>query len=334
MKPDAPTERFTSLDGWRATSILLVLACHLFPLGIPGHQININVGMMGMAIFFILSGHLITTSLLQSPPPETFIIRRAARVLPLAWVYITVSLALSAAPFKTWVDHYLFTANLPTANLTITTDHLWSLCIEVQFYVVAFFMYALFGKKSLLALIAACLGITALKIIEDIFVSSITYYRADELLAGGVLALALNNKTARGALQALTKLVSWPLLMLFFIFTCFESSYSLHYFRPYSAALLVGATLVQPSSLLSKSLGSKHLTYIAQISFALYVIHPLLAHSWLGSGDLLEKYMKRPLLLAILFVLAHISTRYMEQPITNWARRLPLLSNRINRRST
>ena len=55
------------------------------------------------------------------------------------------------------------------------------------------------------------------------------------------------------------------------------------------------------------------LVYLAGISYALYVIHPMLAHSWLGSGDVIEKYAKRPLLFAVLFCLAHLSTYYYER---------------------
>jgi peptidoglycan/LPS O-acetylase OafA/YrhL len=65
------------------------------------------------------------------------------------------------------------------------------------------------------------------------------------------------------------------------------------------------------------------LKYCASISYALYVIHPLLAHhTWLGSGDLLEKYAKRPLLLLVLFGMAHLSTRFFEPIAMNQARKV------------
>jgi peptidoglycan/LPS O-acetylase OafA/YrhL len=58
------------------------------------------------------------------------------------------------------------------------------------------------------------------------------------------------------------------------------------------------------------------MTYIAEISYALYIIHGVLSHTWLGAGDKLEKYLKRPLLFGLKFALAHVSTPYFEQPIT------------------
>ena len=62
--------------------------------------------------------------------------------------------------------------------------------------------------------------------------------------------------------------------------------------------------------------------YLAAISYSLYVIHPVLAASWLGSGDVIEKYAKRPLLFAALVVLAHLSTRYYERRWIAFGRRL------------
>ena len=52
--------RFAMLDGWRALSILLVLAAHLLPLGPKSLGLNDAVAPMGMALFFTLSGFLIT----------------------------------------------------------------------------------------------------------------------------------------------------------------------------------------------------------------------------------------------------------------------------------
>ena len=70
---------------------------------------------------------------------------------------------------------------------------------------------------------------------------------------------------------------------------------------------------MNPGTALAVALKSRFLVYVAGISYALYVIHPMLAASWLGSGDLIEKYAKRPLLFAALFLLAHLSTGYYER---------------------
>jgi hypothetical protein len=60
-------ERFVVLDGWRAISILMVLAAHLLPLGPKVFQLNVAAGLFGMVLFFNLSGFLITHFLLNRP---------------------------------------------------------------------------------------------------------------------------------------------------------------------------------------------------------------------------------------------------------------------------
>ena len=99
------------------------------------------------------------------------------------------------------------------------------------------------------------------------------------------------------------------------------------YLRPYLAAILIGATLFShKQNHVTRLLQHKVLFYIATISFALYVIHPFLMQTWLGSGETLERYAKRPLLLAVLFVLAHLSTFYYEQ---KWIVMGKALSNKL-----
>jgi peptidoglycan/LPS O-acetylase OafA/YrhL len=95
----------------------------------------------------------------------------------------------------------------------------------------------------------------------------------------------------------------------------------MNYLRPYLAALLVGATIADARSRIAVLLASRQLRYLAEVSFALYVIHPLLAHTWLGSGEGWAKYFKRPLLFAALFGLAHLSTFQYERRWINWGRR-------------
>jgi peptidoglycan/LPS O-acetylase OafA/YrhL len=75
----------------------------------------------------------------------------------------------------------------------------------------------------------------------------------------------------------------------------------------------VGATLLRGTSWMARGLQSRRLAYVAAISYALYVAHPLLAHSWLGSGETMVKYAKRPLLVFVLLLVAHLSTFYFEK---------------------
>lgn len=88
----------------------------------------------------------------------------------------------------------------------------------------------------------------------------------------------------------------------------------MNYVRPYIALLMVGSTLFSNSNTwYVQGLKSRFLFYIVSISYALYMTHGSLMHSWLGEGDKLEKHLKRPLLLAVTFGLAHVSSFYYEK---------------------
>ena len=97
---------------------------------------------------------------------------------------------------------------------------------------------------------------------------------------------------------------------------------ALQYARPYLTALTVGASLYGAPALLTRLFENRVAAYVATTSYALYIFHAALAVTWLGSGDDLVKYAKRPLLLAATFGLAHLSTFKFEQPCIALAKRL------------
>jgi peptidoglycan/LPS O-acetylase OafA/YrhL len=73
--------------------------------------------------------------------------------------------------------------------------------------------------------------------------------------------------------------------------------------------------------LLRSLLSGKPAKYIAEISYALYVIHPITAYGAMGDGSPLVKYLiKRPVSLLLSFILAHISTFYFEKKVVRAAR--------------
>ncbi|MGE5469667.1 MAG: acyltransferase family protein [Bacteroidota bacterium] len=307
-----PDERFEVLDGWRGLSIICVLATHLLPLGPKAWQLNLTFGPLGMALFFCLSGFLITNFLLRQPSISDFLIRRIARIVPLAWICIAISLFWIGASSDVWLAHLFFYANWPPIPLTDLTFHFWSLCLEMQFYIGIALLYWILKERGLLLLPLFCIGFTAFRIVDGVHVAIDTYYRIDEILAGSTLALIVNNQFGK----FLPKLIgnsSFPILLVLFVASCHPASGALNYARPYLAAALVGWTLLNPGSAFSRWHGQRVLAYLATISFALYVLHPLLAYSWLGQGDLFEKYAKRPLLFMVLFLLAHVSTFQFER---------------------
>ena len=316
------SNRYPVLDGWRGISILLVLATHMMPVGPKAWQFNETTGPMGMAIFFTLSGFLITTFLLKSPSVVDFLIRRFFRIVPLAWVCMVIVLLASDAATRAYFAHFLFYANLPPSiQLTEIGSHLWSLCVEVQFYVGVALLFWALGVRGLLILPGLCLAVTAFRIAMGEEISIVTWWRIDEILAGATLALVIARRFGEKPLLALQRLNPYVLLLLLAVASHPVTGFA-NYLRPYFAAVLVGITLCRTDARLDGLLRTRALAYVAAISYALYVIHPLLGHSWLGEGDKIVKYLKRPLLFALLFLLAHASTFYFEQRCIDFGKRL------------
>jgi peptidoglycan/LPS O-acetylase OafA/YrhL len=144
---DTGKRHLASLDSLRGVGVILIFADH-FINPVP----YILFGWIGLWIFFALSGYLITDGLLKIRALPIgqyfgrFYARRAFRILPAFVVFFTISVALyfvfrrgyPRAPSLSsyWIYIVTFTFNFcPTRN-TIWFDHLWSLSVEEQFYVV------------------------------------------------------------------------------------------------------------------------------------------------------------------------------------------------------
>lgn len=144
--------RNNALDGLRAVAVVSVFAFHLFPASVPG-------GFLGVDIFFVLSGFLITSLLLREKTVDgavslkNFWLRRARRILPAAFSVMAVSCAaalLVSADLRVGLWHQVLGIVTFTTNwVQIATEasyfesqipqlflHYWSLAIEEQFYVV------------------------------------------------------------------------------------------------------------------------------------------------------------------------------------------------------
>lgn len=314
-----PGKRLPVLDGWRAISILLVLGAHLLPLGPHWMQLNEVAAAAGMALFFTLSGFLITQFLASGIPISDFLARRLARILPLGWLAVSVLILWRGSDVASALRNYLFVANLPPAALLHGGEHLWSLCVEMQFYASIALICALLGRRGLYLIPALALLVTLIRILTGAHISIITWQRIDEILAGGIIALIYSGRLGRWAENFLQDLPVYPLAIALLVCSHPDAG-SFQYLRPYAGSLLVGATLTNCPKRLRQLLESLPMAYIAEISYALYVIHGVLSATWLGAGDKTVKYLKRPLLFLATFALAHCSTRYFEQPITRSVR--------------
>jgi peptidoglycan/LPS O-acetylase OafA/YrhL len=306
------------LDGWRGLSILCVLAAHLLPLGPHRLQLNSSFATLGMVMFFTLSGFLITSTLLDRPDVLDFLIRRFCRIIPLAWLYLLFALPLAAVPLAHYLPMFLFYANLPPFGLDPVDAQFWSLCLEMQFYLFIALIAALFPRRWTLFVPITALLITGLRIFHHQDISILTWYRIDELLAGGILALLF----ARFSQQPATpqpratrlRLVLFPIAALLLFLACRPSSGPIQYLRPYLSALMIGLTVFDPRSRLYAVLRTRLLHFLAAISFSLYVLHSTMMVGGFDPPDKLVKYERRILGFLLLFLFAWLSTRFYEAP--------------------
>jgi peptidoglycan/LPS O-acetylase OafA/YrhL len=325
--------RIPVLDGWRGISILCVLAGHLLPLGPKFLNLNGAIATVGMSLFFTLSGFLMVSILAKNDHVPSFLIHRFCRILPLAWLYLAIVLLLHGAGVRWWITNFLFYANLPPFYLTYEYDnlHFWSLCIEMQFYCAIALVALFMGRQGLLLVPLACLAITALRVSYGVdfrpdSISMITWFRVDEILAGGVLALVRLYAPPINIRLPFILLVA---LFLLLVLACHAAGGPLNYLRPYIAASLIGSTLMMHNEHVSRFLSGKVLGYLATISFALYVLHGLAVSAPFQMDDKVMKYAVRlPAVLGI-FLLAHLSTKYYEKPWLDFGRSL---TDRIRRR--
>jgi peptidoglycan/LPS O-acetylase OafA/YrhL len=313
--------RLKMLDGWRAFSIGLVLAAHMLPLGPARWGINGSAGAIGMAVFFTLSGFLIVSILQRDPDIGRFLIRRISRIVPLAWTALALSLPLQGVDGAAWAANFLFYANLPPFRLAPWSTHFWSLCLEMQFYAAIAITVLVAGRRRLWLVPVAAVTVTTVRIVTETEVSIVTWLRVDEILAGGTLALIVHGDPAGRAVQALRRLPFWPLAVLAAL-SAEPNLATLNYLRPYLVATTVGITILRPVGGVSRLLESRPAAYIAQISYALYIIHHFTLFGWIGSGHGWAKYAKRPLSFAITFALAHLSTFHFENRFIAWSHRV------------
>ncbi len=313
--------RFYALDGWRAISILLVLSSHMLPLGPRSLELNSAAGQMGMALFFTLSGFLITTQLYKKRHLGTFYIRRLFRIVPLAWLYTAAVVVILGAPVTSALVQAVFATNYAHAYIVEGSEHFWSLCVEVHFYVAIGLLMAITRFRGFRLIPLVWIGVVITRLVLAPQGTIETHLRVDEILAGaclGLVHLGLFGPRPRAALE---RAPLWSLLLLLGVASHTASG---HFgaLRSLLAASVVGHTLFHSERGGYAWLGHRALLYVAETSYALYVVHPLTLEGWFNTGGTVVRYAKRVLSFALTFGLAHLSTRYYELPITNLGRRL------------
>ena len=217
------------IDGLRALAVVSIILFHAFPKYITG-------GFIGVDIFFVISGYLISSIIFCEIDKGTFEIRnfysrRVRRIFPalllvlfscwiLGWLTLTADEykqlgkqittgALFVSNFSLWHEAGYFDVAAETKPLL----HLWSLSVEEQFYIVwPIFIYLLFKKNwnLLLATILICCASFLINLISGQDHPNLDFYwpitRFWELLSGSILAyFGLHGNYFRQRIQRITK---------------------------------------------------------------------------------------------------------------------------------
>lgn len=321
--------------------MLSVVAFHLNPTWIPG-------GFLGVDIFFVISGFLITGIISRELEAGTFSLRRfyerrARRILPALMLVIASSLALGfvlmdATQLKTLAFHVLgqavFIQNFmfwqesgyfAAPSELVPLLHTWSLAVEEQFYLlfpIALTVAFRWRRRTLLLVISVAMALSLLAAQAMIYVDrSAGFYllpfRAWELLAGALLALLPKGGAKHGAgwlAFAGAALIAVSMALL--------STDSQHP-SVYTVPVVFGACLLirfGDAGLLGMMLKSRPFVVVGLISYSLYLWHwPILAFVRMANlGTLPEGALFW--ILPACFVLAWASWRFVETPARDRSR--------------
>lgn len=296
------------VDGLRAVAVILVILFHMNSGWIPG-------GFIGVDIFFVISGFIITSTIYPQIVAKEFsfnlfYIKRIKRILPLFYLVVVVSLLFASWLYTpsdfigfadSWRYSSAFIANIyfekhsgyfaPTSE-TLPLLHTWSLSIEEQFYFVWPMVLLLAAKylpkRFLIAFVA--LSFTVFVGYSQILTSTDPekgYYfiqsRAFELLGGALLAIVLFNKTLRRTLSPNLLQVSGITGLVGAVFLAFQLNESgsfpgINAFWVVLTSCLIILSGENQRSLISRLLSARPTVFVGRLSYSLYLWHwPVLA---------------------------------------------------------
>lgn len=326
------------IDGLRALAVVWVVIYHFFPNLLPG-------GFVGVDVFFVISGFLITGIILREQSSQAFSLghfysKRVRRIFPalltilifclaVGWIALTFDeykqlskhtggSALFINNFILWRESGYFDNPGETKPLL----HMWSLAVEEQFYVfwplllILFKRFSFDNRKPVLVLLLASLAYSLWLVHNNPvagFYSPLA--RFWELLVGSLLAcLVFRNSELLQRNQNVISILGIALLILALMLIDKTKAF------PGAWALLpvlgAAALLVSPGAVFNRLLlGNPVMVWVGLISYPLYLWHwPLLVFARIFEGETPSE-STRIVLIASSVILAWITHNYIEKPI-------------------
>jgi len=335
--------RRKDIDGLRAIAVLGVILYHSEIL--IGKKYLFSGGFLGVDIFFVISGYLITSIIYQESVINKnfsffhFYERRIRRLLPALLVVLFFSLFLAyflllPVQFQTYLKsivssiffysnfhfHYLGQSYGEAILSTKPLLHTWSLAVEEQFYILfpALFLVSYFFLKKKIKylfylIILLSLGFTS--VISEQHASFNFYMiltRAWELMSGGLIALnhLMYKKTFKN--NSILSIVGFFLILFSFFYFKDPNEHPSYL----TTIPVIGCCLIiynNTKNLISSFLSLKFLTNIGLISYSLYLWHhPILSFGKI-SGITENNLFYKVLLILFSFALSVLTYLYVEK---------------------
>jgi peptidoglycan/LPS O-acetylase OafA/YrhL len=310
------------LDGIRGLAVSMVLVFHFVGQILPTNWVERTIvgvakyGLLGVDLFFVLSGFLITGILYEARNDphyfRNFYMRRFLRIFPL--YYGVLALVFFAAPLvpllqgptldylmdrQAWA--WLYGINIYLAGHEEWSfsylNHFWSLCVEEHFYLFWPLVVYLLARRPQ-ALIATSLAVSLAamlaRVIAILFGVSwwttvvLTPFKLDGLALGAFLAVAARrpvNLEVRWALPLVSVMVG-GLVAVSFVWTVLVSRQSLEVvvsvraalFQILLACLVVWALIAPVQSATSRFFRSRSMVFLGTYSYGLYVYHHFISY--------------------------------------------------------
>jgi len=310
---------YTQLDSLRAIAVIGVFVSHWIPLDIVK---KMGFGFWGVNLFFVLSGFLITEILLKeikSGKPaqqilKSFYYRRILRIFPIYYLVVVLAFIFNLDQSRDF-SFYTFTYTLNiynsvTGDIGLYLSHIWSLCVEEQFYLLWPFLLMLVKPRYHLQLIiATIIGAVAFRLFLytiDFSNHSIYNYRMmpacmDALGLGGLLAyLKLYKPAILNTILKFSLLSILPIIL--YLFIEFSKKENLPFWANESllrtlASLVsffaIGKAIFGYKNWIGTFLEMNCMQYLGKISYGLYLYHLIISTLLINS---LESFIKTNIL--------------------------------------
>ena len=314
------------LDGWRGIAIIFVLLSHFFPF-----LKIIDLGRLGVDIFFVLSGLLMSNILfLKRVPLGTFYKKRISRVFPVFFIYVTVvylyGYVVLNSPETTNYFHTLFflRSYIPISPDILHTGlpigHIWSLNIEEHCYVVLSIisLFYVFRGREYLPLF--CLGIAtfAAKLIYVKNANSIGFnYDIRSEVVASFIFFSAGYFLIKSKFDALVPSFM-PVITFALAAYCYSDNvpwYAEAFFPPILLAFTVNH-LEKTPHFFQQLLNNHYLKRVGILSFSLYLWQQPFYFTFVKFGGY-SQYIGF-IVLPVAFLVGVISFKYIEQPLRVW----------------